>query len=349
MDPKDSLPHSQEPATTLNIPIIIIIIIIITRLHDKQVKLLQTYFLNKQASSPLHATTVKADDRLSPLDIHHAHEKELATDEEYNNQVKRQLSQKALHGRHPNDLSQQLIDIEASNKWLTSADLFAETEGFLTVKQDQVVLKRNYMKYILEQPNFDELCRRCGKKPETIQHVTAACEQLAPTRYVKRHDGVANVIHQELAEASELMASKSPYYKYTPANVLKNDNFKLYWNRTIITDKIIHSNRPDITFMNKTTKNTFLTETAVPNTHNLAKIITGKQEKYRELANEISAMWKQNTAQVIPIVISTTGEIPKSLAQSLKRLNLHPNTYIQMKKSVILGTCSIVRNFLSYK
>jgi hypothetical protein len=36
-----------------------------------------------------------------------------------------------------------------------------------------------------------------------------------------------------------------PYYKYTPANVLENDNFKLYWNRSIITDKTIPSNRPD--------------------------------------------------------------------------------------------------------
>ena len=64
----------------------------ITRLHDKQVKLLQTYFLNKQASSPLHAAVVKADDRLTPLDLHRAHGKELATDEECNNQVKRQWS-----------------------------------------------------------------------------------------------------------------------------------------------------------------------------------------------------------------------------------------------------------------
>jgi len=100
--------------------------------------------------------------------------------------------------------------------------------------------------------------------------------------------------------------------------------------------------RPDITFMNKKTKNTFLIDTAVPNTHNLAKTITDKQNKYQELANEIRAMWKQNTAQVIPLVISSTGVIPKSLSQSLKRLDPHPNTYIQMQKSVILGTCSIV-------
>jgi len=58
---------------------------------------------------------------------------------------------------------------------------------------------------------------------------------------------------------------------------------------------------------------------------------------------------KQKAAQVIPIVISPTGVIPKSLSQSLTRLNLHPNTDMQMQKSVILGTCSIVGNFLNYK
>ena len=42
-----------------------------------------------------------------------------------------------------------------------------------------------------------------------IQHITAACEQLAPTEYVKRHDGLAKVIHQKLAEAVNLTEDKS--------------------------------------------------------------------------------------------------------------------------------------------
>jgi len=130
---------------------------------------------------------------------------------------------------------------------------------------------------------------------------------------------------------------------------MENDNFKLYCNGSIITDIKICFNRPDITFMNKKIKNTFLIDIAVPNTHNLAKTITDKQNKYQELPKEICAMWKQNAVQVIPLVISFTGVIPKSQSQSLKRLGLHPNTYIQMQKSVILGTCSIVRNFLIYK
>jgi hypothetical protein len=203
-------------------------------------------------------------------------------------------------------------------------------------------------KYILKQPNIDEMCRRCGKEPETIQHITAACEKLAPTEYVKRHDGLAKVIHQKLAEAAELIEDKCPYYKYKLANVLENNNFKLYWNRSIITGKTVPSNRPDITFTNKKTKNTFLIDIAIPNTHNLAKTITRKQKKYQELANEIHVMWKQDAVQVVPIVISAMGIIPKSLSQSLKRLKLHPNTYIQMQQVVILGTCSIVRNFLNY-
>ena len=88
----------------------------------------------------------------------------------------------------------------------------------------------------MKQPNIDELCRRCGKESETIQHITAECEQLAPTEYVKRQEGLAKVIHQKLAEAAELIVDKRPYYNHTPINVLEN-NFKLYWNHTILTAK----------------------------------------------------------------------------------------------------------------
>jgi hypothetical protein len=62
----------------------------------------------------------------------------------------------------------------------------------------------------LKQPNTDELRRRCGKESETIQHITAACQQLAPTDYVKRHDGVAKVFHQKLAEKVELIEDRRP-------------------------------------------------------------------------------------------------------------------------------------------
>jgi len=121
--------------------------------------------------SSLHAAVVKADDSCAPLDLVRENANELPTDEKYNDKVKRQWSQKALHGRHPYDLSQKYVDIEAPNKWLTNADLFAEAEGFLTAIQDQVILTRNYKKYILKQPDTEELWRRCRKESETIQQL----------------------------------------------------------------------------------------------------------------------------------------------------------------------------------
>ena len=62
---------------------------------------------------------------------------------------------------------------------------------------------------------------------EAVQHITAACEQLAFIEYVKRHDRQAKIIHQKLAEAAEIIDDKRPHYKKTPANILENENFKL--------------------------------------------------------------------------------------------------------------------------
>jgi len=91
--------------------------------------------------------------------------------------------------------------------------------------------------------------------------------------------------------------------------------------------------------MDKKTKHNVLIDIAVPNTHNLAKTITDKQNKYQELANEMCVMWKEKAAQVIPIVISSTGIIPKSLSQSLTRLNLHPNTTARICNSWHMFNC----------
>jgi len=62
----------------------------------------------------------------------------------------------------------------------------------------------------LKRLNIDELCRRCGKESETMQHITAACENLAPTEYLKRHFGLAKIIYQKLAEVAELIEEKKP-------------------------------------------------------------------------------------------------------------------------------------------
>jgi hypothetical protein len=52
-----------------------------------------------------------------------------------------------------------------------------------------------------------------------------------------------------------LIETNIPYYKYTPHTILENERYKLYWDRTIITDRTVSNNRPDITWIDKIKKN----------------------------------------------------------------------------------------------
>jgi hypothetical protein len=138
-----------------------------------------------------------------------------------------------------------------------------------------------------------------------------------------------------------------------------NTHQPMYWRMTIssctgtaacLREKTIPFNQHDITFISKKIKNTILIDIAVPNTHNLAKTISDKQNKYQELANEVRMCYveaKHSPSDSVSNIIY--GSNPKVTTAKCKKLNLHPNTYIKMQKSVILGTCSIVRNFLNYK
>jgi len=59
---------------------------------------------------------------------------------------------------------------------------------------------------------------------DIIITISVACEQLAPTKYVKRHDGLAKISHQKLAEAAELIDDKNLYY---------NKHHPMYWRMKI--------------------------------------------------------------------------------------------------------------------
>lgn len=178
-------------------------------------------------------------------------------------------------------------------------------------------------------------CRKCNSSPETIQHITSACKAIAQTDYKHRHDQVANIIHQRLAHQQKLITSIEPYYKYKPDSVLENTAAKLYFDRAILTDRTIHYNRPDITLVNKIDKTAYLIDIAVPNTHNLQATIAEKLTKYTELKDEITRIWHLHKVTIVPIVLSATGVIPKQLHQSLKTLQISPNTHNLLQKAVI--------------
>jgi hypothetical protein len=94
------------------------------------------------------------------------------------------------------------------------------------------------------------------------------------------------------------------------------------WDHSVITDKTIPANRPDI-------------------------IVTDHVNKYIELADEIRRIWNQKEVKMIPMLVSATGIVPKNLFNSLKDIGLSQSVYIELQKQAILGTCHIVRKFMS--
>jgi hypothetical protein len=80
---------------------------------------------------------------------------------------------------------------------------------------------------------------------------------------------------------------------------LENDNFKLYFDRTVLTDIHIKHNRPDIIILNEQQKQAYLLDIAVPNSHNKHRHITQKLMWLRNL-------WCLEKISILPLTISPT-------------------------------------------
>ena len=316
----------------------------IPNLHFSQINKLRDYFRSQVETSDLIRTVCLADKNYTPLNLKTS---EIETPPNVLTREERidVWKSKSLHGIHPFQLSQDFIDIPSSNLWLQRGSLFAETEGFIIAIQDKVIATKNYRKFILRENLQNDSCRRCQNNAETIDHIIGGCTSLASHDYTARHNQVAKIIHQNLAVQYNLAKEKLPYYKYEPPPVLENSRSKLYWDRSMITDRTIRANKPDIVLFDKVGKKIILFDVAVPLNHNLQSTYNTKIEKYTDLANELKTMYHMERVDISPIIISATGLIPKKLIVQLKKHKLE-NALEIMQKAVILNTCNIVRRFL---
>lgn len=316
----------------------------IIALHNKQISNLRQYFHRKETT--LHRAIAKADKNYTPLNL--AQNIEIVSHLPNLEEKKERWAQKALHGKHYNIIQNPEIDKHLSYQWLKKGELFPETEGFLIAAQDQVLATRNYRKYILKDGTVEtSTCRRCHLIQETTDHITAGCKLLAGTEYTERHNIFAKIIHHELGKKLALLEDTTPYYRYTPENILENANYKLYWDRTIRTDRTINANRPDITLVDKNKKFTYLIDVSVPSDSNVLQKEQEKLEKYSTLAIEVKQVWQQEKVMIVPLIISVTGVTSKNFVDNLKTLELPAYIHSNIQKAVVLKTCQIIRKFLN--
>lgn len=187
----------------------------------------------------------------------------------------------------------------------------------------------------------------CGASEETVQHIISACTCLAPTSYLDRHNNVAKILHQEICKVANLIRGDTPYYKYNPAPVRENENWKICWDIPVQTDHTVLHNRPDIILQNKNTREISLIDVTIPLDDNIDRAYKEKIRKYEELAYELRMIWGAKRVKIEPVVISANGLIHKELKRQLAELNVSNRYLSQMQKAVVLGTAGIVRRFLS--
>jgi len=151
--------------------------------------------MKKRCSSNLHVVVCRIDKGYTSVNLA-SEEKHLAENRTKESKIE-SWRRKTLHGRYVAEIEGEGVDKKQSLMWLKKGYLYPETEGFIMAIQDQVIETRNYRKHILKESEVvQDHCRVCGQKPETIQHLTAGCEKLAPTEYKERHDKVAKVLAQ---------------------------------------------------------------------------------------------------------------------------------------------------------
>ena len=145
---------------------------------------LQTYMVNKddvqiqvvvrhQNSKSLHSVPKEAEKYLTEAgttdDMTNDHGKtatwkakqlKLKYKEDFKNMVRDKWREKAMHGKFPNYLDKDHVDVELSFEWMKHTGLKGETEGLITAVQDQALNTRYYSKHIIKQGTTDR-CRMC--------------------------------------------------------------------------------------------------------------------------------------------------------------------------------------------
>jgi hypothetical protein len=294
-------------------------------LQHNQIASLKNYFLNRARNNTFFNALVSADKVYTPLNL---------SDNVISDIVEpnipdtiANIKQKSLHGRYFKELEQPEINIQASHAWLKKSNIHPETEGFIFPIQDRVINTRT--------------------EGETIEHIISSCTVLAQSEYKKRHDIFAKIIHMNLAVKFNLLKDTQPHYIYKPESCLENDNYKLYFDRTVLTDIHIQHNRPDIIILNKQQKQAYLLDIAVPNSHNITQTYNTKINKYLELSVAMRNLWCLEKISILPFIISATGIVPQSLFKNLKILDLENTLVVEIQKGILLYSCHIVRKFLN--
>ena len=118
-----------------------------------------------------------------------------------------------MHGQFVREMPEK-VDKDKTWQWLSRCDLKIGTEALLCAAQEQAI-RTNYVKHHIDRTSESPLCRLCGTKSESVQHLVSGCEKLAQKEYKRRHDNVAKKVHWDLCKKNGLECTDK-WYEHVP-------------------------------------------------------------------------------------------------------------------------------------
>ena len=185
-----------------------------------------------------------------------------------------------------------------------------QTEATICAAQEQA-LRTNYTKNKIDKTSENPLCRMCGERGETVQHIICECKKLAQREYKRRHDTVAKSFHWKLCEKHNL-ERKEKWYEHCPEGAVEDDDVKLIWDINIQCDNVIEARRPDLILVDKKAKSCVITDVAIPGNCRIREKEIEKIEKYQNLKRELKRLWLLKKVEVVPVVVGALGALARA-------------------------------------
>ena len=148
----------------------------------------------------------------------------------------------------------------------------------LCAAQEQAI-RTHFIKHHINKTSKTPLCRLCGKKGESVQHLVSSCEKLPQKEYKRRHNNVAKKVHWNPCKKNGLEYTEK-WYGHVREGAVENEEVKVLWGINVQCDKVIETRRTDIILIDKKERKGIIIDIAVPADVRVGEKEWEKMEKY---------------------------------------------------------------------